>query len=855
MSPAVLPRLPIDDVLPQLVSTLRETNALVLRAPTGAGKSTRVPPAMLDAGLAPKGQIVMLEPRRIAARATARRIAFERGVRLGAEVGYQVRFDEQASRDTKILVVTEGVLLRRLQDDPFLEGIDAVLFDEFHERSLNSDLALGMVRRVQQEVRPDLKVVVMSATIAANPVSAYLHGCPILDSEGRTFPVEIRYARRFDRVPLEQVVLEGVTEVLPKTLGDILVFLPGAPEIRRAARELDALARRHDLAVMPLFGDLPPEEQDRVLMPCERRKVVLATNVAETSLTIEGITAVVDTGLAKIMRFDPQVGLDRLELSPISKASADQRAGRAGRTQAGLCLRMWDESSHRARPDNEEAEIRRVDLAGPSLELHCWGEADVLAFPWFEAPREAAVAQAETLLRQLDALDEAGNITPLGRGMSRLPVHPRLARLILEGFRLGCGDRAALLAAMLAERDPFTGRGGPVTAASHRSRSDVLDRLNALEEFFHTGRREFTFGSVHSGAVHFLKQAADQLRRIGRDLGRRDAPRPAAEEEPASSPADRDEPLLRSLLAAFPDRLAKRRDSSGPRGLMVGGKGVKLAPQSNVSGAEYFLCIDVDGGQTDALVRQASAVEREWLAGPSLATRDELFFHPSQRQVVARRRTLWGDLILAETPTSLPEGDAVAEALFENSRGALEQVFPADKPEVQNFLIRVQNLAQWMPELGLPALDRAGIEKVLRELCDGRRSFAELKSAPWLATLQGQFSYPQLQTIDREAPEKIEVPSGSEIRLQYEEGRPPVLAVRIQEVFGMAETPRIAGGRIRVLMHLLAPNMRPQQVTDDLRSFWDNAYTEVRKELRRRYPKHQWPEDPREGVPRRRPGK
>ena len=851
----MLTPLPIDEVLPRIVSTLKETNSLVLRAPTGAGKSTRVPPALLDARLAPRGRIVMLEPRRIAARATARRIAAERNVRLGAEVGYQVRFDEQASRETKILIVTEGILLRRLQDDPFLEGIDAVLFDEFHERSLNSDLALAMVRRVQQEVRPDLRIVVMSATIAATPVAAYLGGCPVLDSEGRTYPVEIEYQRQLDRTPIEQVVLGGVTDVLSRTPGDILVFLPGAPEIRRAARELEPLARRHDLAVMPLFGDLPPEEQDRVLMPCERRKVVLATNVAETSLTIEGITAVVDTGLAKVMRFDPQVGLDRLELSPISKASADQRAGRAGRTQAGFCLRLWDESSHRARPDNEEPEIRRVDLAGPALELHCWGESNILGFPWFEPPREAAVAQAESLLRTLGALDDAGQVTPLGRTMSRLPVHPRLARMLIDGERFGVGERVALLAAMLSERDPFTGRGGPVMSASHRSRSDVLDRLQALEEFLSTGRREFSFGSVHGGAVRFLTQAADQLRRILRTL-----PGPLRAESgnaPLAEPRDRDEAVLRSLLAAFPDRLARRRDASGPRGLMVGGKGVKLGPQSNVSGAEaeLFLCIDVDGGQTDALVRQASAVDREWLEGPLLETRDELFFHPSQKQVVARRRTLWGDLILAETPAPLPAGDSVGETLFENARRAVSEVFPADKPEVEAFLRRVRCLAEWMPELDLPRLDQEGLEKVLRELCHGRRSFAELKTAPWLGALQGVFSYPQLQTIEREAPEKIEVPSGSEIRLQYEEGRPPVLAVRIQEVFGMAETPRIAGGRVRVLMHLLAPNMRPQQVTDDLKSFWENAYSEVRKDLRRRYPKHQWPENPSDGIPRRRPGK
>ncbi|AMV19494.1 ATP-dependent helicase HrpB [Planctomyces sp. SH-PL14] len=844
MSPA-LARLPIDDVLPQIVSTLKETNAIVLRAPTGAGKSTRVPPALLDAGLAPKGRIVMLEPRRIAARATARRIAQERGVRLGGEVGYQVRFDEQASRDTKILVVTEGVLLRRLQDDPFLEGIDAVLFDEFHERSLNSDLALAMVRRVQQEVRPDLRIVVMSATIAAHPVAAYLNNCPVIESEGRTYPVEIRYARRFDRVPPEQIVLTGVTEILPKTPGDLLVFLPGAPEIRRAARELEPLARQHDLAVMPLFGDLPPEEQDRVLLPCERRKVVLATNVAETSLTIEGITAVVDTGLAKVMRFDPQIGLDRLELSPISKASADQRAGRAGRTQAGVCLRMWDESAHRARPDAEDAEIRRVDLAGPVLELHCWGESNVLGFPWYEPPREAAVLQAESLLRKLDALDDAGQVTPLGRGMARLPLHPRLARMVLEGQRLGVGSRVALLAAMLSERDPFSGRGGPVTAASHRSQSDVLDRLFAIEEFLRTGRREFSFGLIHGVAIHFLTQAADQIRRS--------LPARSGAETPVSS--DGTGELLRALLAGFPDRLARRRDTSGPRGLMVGGKGVKLGPQSNVSGAEFFLCIDVDGGSTDALVRQASAVEREWLTGPSLVTRDELFFHPSQKQVVARRRTLWDDLVLSEAPAPLPTGDAAAEQLFENARTALDEVFPKNDSETENFLLRVRSLAEWMPELDLPRLDREGLEKVLRDLCDGRRSFAELRSAPWLATMQGQYSYPQRQTIDREAPEKIEVPSGSQIRLQYEAARPPVLAVRIQEVFGMTETPRIAGGRVRVLMHLLAPNMRPQQVTDDLKSFWENAYAEVRKELRRRYPKHQWPEDPKEGVARRRPGK
>lgn len=847
----MLKPLPIDDVLPDLLAALRTNSCVVLKAPTGAGKTTRVPPAIFAAGLAGEGNVVMLEPRRIAARATARRIAFEQGTPLGREVGYRVRFDEQISSATRIMVVTDGILLRKLQTDPFLEGLSVVIFDEFHERNLNCDLALGMVRRVQQTVRPDLKIVVMSATFDCQPIAKFLGDCPIIESQGRLFPVDIRYLKFRDRQPIQELAVAGIEQMLDHTSGDILVFLPGVPEIHRTSRELESLARRHDLIVMPLFGDLPAEEQDRVLSPCSQRKVVLATNVAETSITIDGITGVVDTGLAKVMRFDPDAGLDHLDLSPISKASADQRAGRAGRTQPGVCLRLWEEAAHRARPDIDDPEIRRVDLAGPVLELLNWGEQDVLAFPWFEPPREAAVEQALTLLTRLGAIDAQRQVTPIGRAMSNLPVHPRLARLLVEGHAEGVVDEVALLAALLSERNPFfqpqasTIRGPARHTAVHRSRSDVFDRVQALQDFDAKGLRDFVFGSINVGAAHFIHRTADQLRReLLSEMGK-----------PAPPAHDREEALSRALLVAFPDRLAKRRDKSSDKGIMVGGKGVRLAPQSAVTNSELFLCIDVDAGSTDAVVRQASAIEREWLPESLLRQVDEVFFHPTQQQVVARRRTYWDDLVLAETPCSLPENDRPAEVLFEHAVRNWDKVFPSDNVEVAGFLTRVRCLTEWIPQSGLPPLDEAALHATLRELCSRCRSFTQLKQAPWLDHLKGRYDYPQLQWIEKEAPEKWQVPSGSHIRLTYEEGRPPVLAVRIQEVFGMKSTPCVAGGRIRVLMHLLSPNMRPQQVTDDLESFWKNTYTTVRKELQRRYPKHSWPEDPTDATPQRRPGK
>jgi ATP-dependent helicase HrpB len=843
--------LPVDDVLPALVEGLRAHGSVVLRAPTGAGKTTRVPPAILRSGLADGGapqRIIMLEPRRIAARTAARRIAAELGVQVGREVGYCVRFDERASRDTRLLIVTEGVLLRQLQSDPFLEGVGAVLFDEFHERNLNSDLALGMLRRVRETVRPDLKLVVMSATLDPAPIAAYLGSTAVIESEGRTFPVDIKYLPPRERLSPADLAVWSVQQVVPKTEGDVLVFLPGVGEIRRAERELSDFARRQNLVLRPLYGELPAEEQDAALAPCAQRKVILSTNVAETSLTIEGVAVVVDTGCAKVLRFDPEAGLDRLVLEPISRASAEQRAGRAGRRGPGVCFRLWDEASQRGRPERETPEIRRVDLAGPVLQLRAWGEDAILDFPWFEPPRADAVEQAELLLRRLGAMNATGNVTDDGRQMALLPVHPRLARLLIDGARAGQTQLAAWLAALLSERDPFMrprpgDHSGPIhTTAAHHSRSDVLDRLSALVEAERTGNVDFPWGTLNRGAAYNIAQVRDQLVRLVRPLPHKEVE--AEKRVERGGEGDVATSVLRSLVAAFPDRVARRREPGSERGVMVGGKGVKLSPQSAVREGTLFLCVDVDGAATDALVRQASAVEPEWLPQTSQRTVTEVFFHPSQKQVVARQRTYFEDLLLSESPTSLPDDDRPADVLFAEAAKAWDRVFPVNDKEIAGFVTRVQSLSEWMPELELPKFDAAGLQRVLRSLCDSCRSFADLQRAEWLHALKHALTWPQLQAVEREAPEHFAVPSGSRIRLTYEPGRPPVLAVRIQEVFGLAETPRIAVGRVKVLLHLLAPNQRPQQVTDDLASFWSNTYHVVRKELARRYPKHHWPEDP-----------
>ncbi len=846
----MMPNLSVADVLASIVTASRG-GAVVVTAPPGSGKTTLVPAAVLD-DIQSRGKVVLLQPRRLAARAVAHRIARLRGTSLGGEVGYQVRFDARVSRQTRLIVETTGIMLRRLVDDITLPGIEAVVLDEFHERSLEMDLILGLLVRLRQTVRPDLRVVVMSATLAAEPVAALLgaasgghaiaegaRSCPVISTEGRIFPVEVRYLKHGDRRDLVDLVAEAVQGALHETPGHVLVFLPGVGEIRRCEERIAPALARHGHAVLPLYGDLPPEEQDRVIDDVGRRKVILATNVAETSLTIPGVTAVVDSGLARQVRVSPATGLPRLTLVPISKAASDQRAGRAGRTEAGICWRLWDEASHQHRPAAEPPEAVREDLAGPLLQLLALGEAD--DFPWLDRPPQEALDRAAALLHQLGATrhDDRGRdqITSLGTSLAGLPAHPRLARLLMAGAERGVLHEAALAAALLSERDPFrTPRPGtgPRDRQTLRTRSDLIDRVYALERFAARQPIDDPALDPHPAGANGVLRAADQLASLV------DCP-------PTPRPADPATALMRALLDAFPDRVTRQRPGSQDRGTLVGGRGVRLT-HSRVRGEPLFLAIDVHDAGGEADVRLASAVDRAWLdeeplASANLHTAEELLWHPSRKQVEARLRTAWLDLVLDEAPAPIRDAAAAAAILAREAASDFSRVLPVADSAAGAFRARVRWLAHALPDLGLPLCDEESLVAILPDLCHGLRSLDELKGADWLSRLHACVGHNRVAEIERLAPTHLEI-KGKRYRLAYEPGKPPILAVRIQDLFGLCETPRVAGGRVAVLLHLLGPNHRPQQVTDDLAGFWERTYPQVRKDLRGRYPKHAWPEDP-----------
>lgn len=846
LSLPALNTLPIDEHLPSIVAALRG-GVVILEAPTGAGKTTRVPPALLKAGFAEAGQIVMLQPRRVAARASAARMADEDGSALGRTYGYSVRLDSKQSAATKVLVVTEGILLRQFQHDPFLEKTGVLVFDEFHERNLQSDLALAMARNLQATVRPDLKIVVMSATLQTDALSKYFPGAPVVKCLGRLFPVEVRYVGGLEKRALSLDVCEAAEIALRESPGDVLVFLPGVREIRDAQGALEQRGFDRRVTLQTLYGDMPAEQQDAVLRRGNAsRRIILSTNVAETSLTIEGVTAVIDSGLARVSRYDPHVGLDKLELGPISKASAQQRAGRAGRLAPGLCLRLWNEPQQRTRAEFDEPEIRRVDLAGAGLSLYNWFDADPASFEWFEPPEAAALARAQVLLSDLGFVQE-GAITKAGRQAAKLALHPRLARLLMECHDSGSLELGALCAAMLSERSAFfRSAGGHRQPLSAHWESDPLERARALLAWRNERGSESTpFGTISRDAARSIFRVAEQTEKEAvRTLG-----------EPPNAREDEEEVLGRALLLAYPDRLARRREAQGDRGRMVGGRGVKLAPESGVRQCEFLVCVEIDGAGSEALVRQASAAPREWLDALPLESGEELAFDEASGRVVARRQMKLHDLVIEEAELRTPGDARTAEILAEAAKSYWEKAFPREEESVARFLSRVAFLRGAMPALELPEFDAARLQALLPMLAQGKRSLRELREGPWLDYLRAELTPPQLSALEREAPERLKVPSGSQIAVAYEADRPPTLSVRIQELFGLADTPRLAGGRVKVLIQLLSPGHRPVQLTDDLKSFWANAYGELKKELKRRYPKHAWPDDPMNATPQSRPGR
>ena len=888
-SPPPLSPLPIDETLPRLAAALRDAGAAVVRAPTGAGKTTRVPPAvaaLLDALTAEHRQVVMLEPRRIAARAAARRMAEENGWRLGAEVGYQVRFDRRAGKATRILVVTEGILVQRLQADPFLDGVGAVLFDELHERSLQADLALAMARRVRREVRPDLRLVAMSATLDPAPLQAFLGAggepCPSIESEGFLHSVEIDWLDPTDRrlravgatpgsarpSDVAALAAHGVRRMIEAVDGDVLCFLPGVGEIHRVAEALAPLAG-DGLLVARLYGDLPPAEQDAVLSPdrssASRRRVVLATNVAETSVTIEGIEGVVDSGWARVLRFDPGSGLDRLDFARISRASAAQRTGRAGRLGPGRCLRLWSEHEHRGLPERDTPEIARVDLAGAALELLAWGETDLAAFPWFEAPEPAALAASLDLLRRLGAVGPQG-VTELGRAMAALPAHPRLGapaarrpppRTPAPGGAGGGPARRALPAAPpprqraappLPLRPPRRRRGGGALRRRRRLDRGTRARRRPLRPARPRPARRPRYQTLSPDPLDDHRPPPPT------------SPEPVEGRGPATPP-DPSEAVLRAVLAAYPDRVCRRREPGSPRAVMVGGRGVELADRSAVrdagssSPSSWPTAVD----RRPVPKRGCGSPPRSSATGcrPSgVTTATELVFDAERRRVLAHRRTRYDDLVLAEDEVPITadlEPDA-SRTLAAAAAADLAAALPLDEAPVAPFLARLRSLAAWRRELALPRFTDAELAALLPALADGRRSFAELRRAPLLDVLRGLLDHRQLRALEREARSGWRYrAAATSASFTSRAGR---RCWRCASRRCSAPTTPARRRRPRARPPPPArPEPAPAAGDGRPRHFSRNTYPEVRKELAGRYPKHAWPEDPLTAVPRRRPGR
>ncbi|MEM1056986.1 MAG: ATP-dependent helicase HrpB [Bacteroidota bacterium] len=831
--PRPLPPLPVDAALPGLVEALRQRGVAVLQAPPGAGKTTRVPPAVLPEV---DGRVIVLEPRRLAARAAARRMAQERGESVGQTVGVRVRGESRVSRQTRIEVVTEGILTRMLLDDPSLEGIGAVVFDEVHERSLPGDLGLALALQARELLRPDLWLLAMSATLDGERFAALLADeagpAPVISAEGRTFPVETVHLgppedRRRAPEAVAAAVHRALSEADPSRRGPaaggvgVLAFLPGAGEIRRCAEALRGLPPDVDLHL--LYGALPPAQQDAAVSPApkHRRKVVLATSIAETSLTIDGVLAVVDAGLARRPRFSPSTGMSRLETVRVSRAEADQRAGRAGRTAPGTAYRLWSEAETVALQDFAPPEVLRADLAPLALDLAAWGAAP-RDLRWLDPPPEATFQTARDLLRMLGALDRDGALTDHGRKLARLPVHPRLGHMLLASG----SSLAADVAAVLGERDLLRSEGPRAPDADLRLRLDALRQPGEMSRY-----RGF---SVARGALHAARKEAKRLRHLAR-LGTE------ADDAADAGPV---------LVLAYPDRLAKRTAET-PREVryqLREGHSAVLPATDPLADHEWLAVASLDarvGAARIFLAAPLEAEEVEILFADQIEREEVVEWDDGAGRVSARRVERLGALVLREGPLRAPDPEAVQAALWDGVRlrglGVLKWTKTAER--LRRRLAFLHHHEDGWPDVSDDAL-LAALDAWLAPFARGARSLNDLNRADLATALDALIPWDRRRDLDRLAPERIEVASGSNIALDYSEPEAPVLAVKLQETFGMAETPRVLGGRVPVVMHLLSPARRPVQVTADLASFWETGYFDVRKDLRGRYPKHPWPEDP-----------
>lgn len=858
----ILPDLPVHQALPALRRRLNTHTSAVLCAPPGSGKTTLVPLALLDQPWLQGQAILMLEPRRLATRAAAARMASLCGEQIGRRVGYRVRLDSKVSTDTRIEVVTEGILTRRLQRDPELSGVGLVIFDEFHERNLQADLALALCLEVQQGLREDLRLMVMSATLDAAPVARLLTDDnadnAIVHAEGRSYPVESRYLDTEPaRYELPAAVVSAVRAALQQHSGDLLVFLPGGAEIRRVAERLDALdsasgqttGNPTGVVVRPLYGELSRQDQDRALLPDPdgRRRVVLATDIAESSLTIEGVSVVVDAGLARRPRFDPNTGLSGLLTRRISKASATQRAGRAGRLMPGTCYRLWSQASHRGLVEHDPPEISEADLAPLLLELAVWG-ADPGQLAWLDPPPAAALAGARVLLQGLSALDPDGRSTARGRAMAELPLHPRLAHMLLEAAAQGCGQHACRLAALLSERDIIR-RAAPGGRVGDGPGSDLDQRLSLLQTF--AGRPSAQTG-IDSSAARRVLRVAEQWQRLLHKAGRR-ALSAATERGCRLSAAE-------LLSWAYPDRVARRRDHSNERYQLANGRGVQLRESDPLAGSDWLVVAHLDAALADGRIYLAAATTPEQLRRRlpgHIVSRERVAWDARDEAVTVAHQERLGVLLLSSRPSHDADPERRLDAMLDGVTRLGLEALPWT-PVARQLQTRVGNAREWCgdssergsgqwPDLSDTTL-AATLETWLRPYLSGFSRRSHLARLDLEAILRAQLDWNAQQTLDRLLPTHLAVPSGSKLRLDYRPDGPPVLAVRLQEMFGCAETPAVCDNAVPVQVHLLSPARRPIQVTSDLAGFWQRTYTEVKKELKGRYPKHYWPDDPSTAI-------
>jgi ATP-dependent helicase HrpB len=838
--------------LPDIADALAHAPSLVIEAPPGAGKTTRVPPALLGQRYV-EGEIIVLQPRRLPARMAAARVAEELGEEPGQTVGYTVRFEDVGGKGTRLRFMTEGILLRRLLTDPFLRGTSVVVLDEFHERHLATDLALSLLARLQRHERPDLRIVVMSATLESEPVCQYLGNCPGIRSEGRAYPVSVEYVESTDGRPLSERVASSVRRLHQGGCeGDVLVFLPGAGEIRRATEALSSWATEKDVLLVPLHGELSPAEQRRAVTPAPRPKVILSTNVAETSVTIEGVVAVVDSGLARIASHSPWSGLPRLAVAKISQAAAIQRAGRAGRTRPGHAVRLYPRQDFDSRRPYEVPEIGRLDLSEALLTLAALGVGDASRFDWFEPPSAASLEAATTLLGSLGAIDRAGSLTATGREMLRFPAHPRLARLLLEGDRRGVGPEAAALAGILSEGDISDSARARFGEVGQRTlASEGADLLERLDRFFQAQAVRFDRRQLRGlGVDAIAANAAERARRqYAGALSSRSAAKPATAE-------DVDRALAMAALTAFPDRVMRRRSPGASQAVLSSGGAAEVGPLPD---ADLLVAVDAEerAGGTGRpsggglVIRLAVGIEADWLldlVAGGLSETEEILWNADRQRVEVVGRLSYGAVVLDESRRQAPPSAEATRLLAEAALAAGITTEGTSGASPSTLQVKLEVLRAAFPELDVPSIAPAHLRELLEAACEGLTSMAELSAVPMSERLRNSLPQAVLSHLRTETPDRIAI-GHRQVPVNYEAGKPPWVESRLQDFFGMRSGPTICRGRVALTLHLLAPNQRAVQVTSDLAGFWQKHYPSIRKELCRRYPRHAWPEDGATAAP------